>query len=68
VALGDGKLIDVITHHNESKYPKQEIYLVDINGYVYLVPFVRKDAETVFLKTIFPSLKMTKRHLTRGGV
>lgn len=65
VALGDGKLIDVITHHNKSKYPEQEIYLVDINGYVYLVPFVRKDEGTVFLKTIFPSRKMTKRHLTR---
>jgi uncharacterized DUF497 family protein len=67
-ALGDGKLIDVITHHNELKYPKQEIYLVDINGYVYLVPFVRKNEDTVFLKTIFPSRKMTKSHLTRGGV
>lgn len=65
VALGDGKLIDVITHHNKSKYPKQEIYLVDLNGYIYLVPFVRKDEKTVFLKTIFPSRKMTKRHLTR---
>lgn len=68
VALSNGKLLDIIVHHNTSKYPKQEIYLLDINGYAYLVPFVRKDKQTVFLKTIFPSRKMTKMYLNRGGV
>jgi uncharacterized DUF497 family protein len=67
-ALANGKLLDVIVHHNSSKYPTQEIYMVDINGYVYLVPFVRKDKRTVFLKTIFPSRKMTKKYLSERGV
>ena len=67
-ALGSGKLLDTIVHHNTSKYPKQEIYLLNLNGYVYLVPFVKKDKQTVFLKTIFPSRKLTKKYLNHGGV
>ncbi len=35
-----------------------------MNDYVYLVPFV-KDGDGVFLKTIIPSRKATKRYL--GG-
>lgn len=67
-ALDNGDLLDVVTHHNASKYPNQEIYMVDIDGYVYLVPYVRKDDNTVFLKTIFPSRKLTKKYLDKGGV
>lgn len=67
-ALDNGKLLDTIEHHNESKYPDQEIYIVDLNGYVYLVPFVRKDQQTVFLKSIFPSRKLTKKYLGDRGV
>lgn len=67
-ALDNGKLLDTIEHHNSSKYPNQQIYLVDLNGYVYLVPFVRKDPQTVFLKTIFPSRKLTKKYLGNRGV
>ncbi len=62
-ALANDKLLDVVTHHNTSKYPKQEVYLLEVNSYVYFVPFVRKDKQTVFLKTIFPSRKMTKIYL-----
>src|SRR3990167_4528263 len=62
-ALGNDKLLDTIDHHNETKYPSQKIYVIDINQYVYLVPFVRKDEQTVFLKTIFPSRKLTKKYL-----
>lgn len=62
-ALDNNKLLDTIAHHNLTKYPNQEIYIVNINGYVYLVPFVRKNEQTVFLKTIFPSRKLTKEYL-----
>lgn len=67
VALDNDKLLDTIDHHNKTKYPSQEIYIIDINGYVYLVPFVRKDKQTVFLKTIIPSRKLTKKHLGKRG-
>ncbi len=61
--MHDG-LLDIIEHPNKAKYPNQSIFIVDINNYVYLVPFVEDD-EVVFLKTIIPSRKMTKIYL--GG-
>ncbi len=57
-----GDLLDIIEHPNRSKYPDQKIFIVRVNDYVYLVPYV-EDEETVFLKTIIPSRKMTKRYL-----
>jgi uncharacterized DUF497 family protein len=59
-ALDNDCLLEIVAHPNSKKYPNQEIYLIDIDGYVYLVPFVKKDENTVFLKTIFPSRKLTK--------
>jgi len=43
-------------------YPGQRIYVLEINKYVYLVPFVETDNE-IFLKTIIPSRKATKKYL-----
>ena len=37
------------------------IYAIEIEDYVYLVPFVETTDE-VFLKTIIPSSKATKRY------
>jgi hypothetical protein len=54
--------IDVINHPNIKKYPKQEMYVIEIDSYIYLVPFV-KEKNQVFLKTIFPSRKATKKYL-----
>ena len=55
--------LDVIKHPN-SKYSNQQIFVVEINDYVYAVPFVEKENE-YFLKTIFPSRKLTKKYLTK---
>lgn len=62
-ALNNGKLLDVVEHYDKEKYPNQDIYVIDIDGYVYLVPFVKKDAQTIFLKTIFPSRKFNKKYI-----
>jgi len=59
--MHDG-LLDIIEHPNKSKYTDQKIFIVDIDNYVYIVPFVEDD-EIVFLKTIIPSRKMTKQYL-----
>lgn len=67
-ALGDGKLLDILEHHNSEKFSHQKIYVIDINGYVYLVPFVRQSENRVFLKTIFPSRKLTKLYLKNRRV
>lgn len=62
LALEEGRLLTVIEHHN-SKYQHQKIMVVDINEYIYLVPFV-EDEEKLFLKTIIPSRKATKEYLS----
>ncbi len=59
-----GYLLEVVTHHNQEKYAGQEFYVIDIEGYVHLVPFVEKD-DKIFLKTIFPSRKHTKHYLLK---
>ncbi len=59
-----GDLIDVIEHPNQSKYPNQQMLVVKIKDYAYIVPFV-EDEEGKFLKTIIPSRKATREYL--GG-
>ena len=57
-----GGLLDIVEHPNREKYPDQRVYIVNIENYVFLVPFV-EDEEVIFLKTIIPSRKMTKKYL-----
>ena len=60
--LQQGSLLDGIKHPNEKKYPNQRIFVLDIDGYVYLVPYV-EDRKEIFLKTVIPSRKATKQYL-----
>jgi len=60
--LTHGGLLDAFDHPNRDRYPGQRIFVVEIEAYAYLVPFVEED-EIVFLKTVIPSRKMTKRYL-----
>ena len=62
--LQQGYLLDDIEHPNKKKYPNQKVFVVDIDGYAYMVPYVESDDE-IFLKTIIPSRKATKLYL--GG-
>ena len=62
VAILEGCVLDVVEHPNKKKYPNQKIFIVKINQYVYLVPFVETEVE-IFLKTIIPSRKATKQYL-----
>lgn len=64
LAIEEGRLLDTKDHPNQVKYPNQKMFIVEINGYVYAVPFV-EDEVKVFLKTIFPSRKETKKHLRK---
>lgn len=59
--IDNGHLLDIIKNPNKNKYNDQYFYVVDIDDYVYLVPFVR-NGEKIFLKTIFPSRKHTKQY------
>ena len=57
-----GFLLDVLEHPNQEKYKRQKIFVVQMDDYVYLVPFI-EDEEQVFLKTIIPSRKATRKYL-----
>ncbi len=60
-----GDLLDVLEHPNQERYPGQRIFVVNIDDYAYLVPFVESEAE-VFLKTIIPSRRATNIYLRQG--
>ncbi len=61
-AIFEGRLVDIIKHRNKEKYRGQEIYVVEFNNYIHLVPFA-KNGDIIFLKTIYPDRKMTKKYL-----
>ena len=64
VAVENGDLFQVVQHPNVTKYPRQKIMIVGIDGYAYLVPFV-EEPEYLFLKTIIPSRKATREFIDR---
>jgi uncharacterized DUF497 family protein len=57
-------LLDTIEHLNQKRYPGQRIFIINVEGYACVVPFV-EDSDVIFLKTIIPSRKMTKLYI--GG-
>ena len=58
------RILDIVEHPNQEKYKEQKIFIISIHNYAYLVPFVESEEE-IFLKTIIPSRKATKKYL--GG-
>ena len=57
----EGDILDTIEHPNQARYPGQQIHMIVIEDYVYLVPFIESEEE-VFLKTIIPSRKATRAY------
>ncbi|HAJ78961.1 MAG TPA: hypothetical protein DCO75_04255 [Fibrobacteres bacterium] len=53
-----------IDNPNEAKYSHQRVFIVRISDYVFVVPFVENETE-IFLKTIIPNRKMTKKYLPK---
>ena len=64
-AIEQGGLVDVLEHPNQDRYPGQLIYVVEIDEYLHLVPFVTQPDGTRFLKTIIPSRKATRNYRSR---
>jgi hypothetical protein len=62
LAIAMGDLIDRVKHPNQARYPDQKVFLVTIEDYVYSVPYV-EDNEIIFLKTIMPNSRATKKYL-----
>ena len=59
-----GEILDVVPHPLQVKYPGQKMFIVAIENYAYLVPFIETE-NGVFLKTIIPGRKATKKYLKR---
>jgi hypothetical protein len=50
----------VLEPRNAERYVNQLLYEVDVDGYVHVVPAVR-EGRILFLKTIYPSRKATRK-------
>jgi len=57
-----GDLLDVGEHPNQEKYRGKRMFIIKIEDYAFLVPFVESEDE-VFLKTIIPSRKAARKYL-----
>ena len=61
MALQEGNLLEIIPNPSQN-YPEQKCLVVNINHYAYLVPYIENETG-IFLKTIYPSRKYSKRLL-----
>ncbi|MBP6881257.1 MAG: BrnT family toxin [Candidatus Pacebacteria bacterium] len=59
VAINQGDILS--QEPNKMPYSHQKRYILNINNYVYVVPYVEDD-EKIFLKTIYPSRKLKKKY------
>ena len=57
-----GDVLDLLEHPNQKRYPEQRVFIVEVEANAYIVPFVESEFD-VFLKTIIPSRKLTKKYL-----
>ncbi|MBS0180795.1 MAG: hypothetical protein JSS39_00195 [Nitrospira sp.] len=48
LAIEADGLLDIVVHPNLGRYPRQRMFVVEIEHYVYLVPFV-EEADHYFL-------------------
>ncbi len=62
--IEEGSVVAVVP--GRGKFSHQKQFLVAVNNYIYIVPCVEEE-KRIFLKTIIPSRKMTKRYLAGGS-
>jgi len=62
-AIENGRLLDLLENPGK-KYAGQKLYIVEIDRYVYIVPFIETENELVLI-TIFPSRKFTTLYLKK---
>jgi len=62
ICIHNREVLDVIRHPNRERYPGQNIIVLNADGYVWLVPYVKAKGVR-FLKTIIPSRKATREYL-----
>ncbi|MDR0676302.1 MAG: toxin [Elusimicrobiota bacterium] len=62
--INKNDILDTIKN-SSINYSNQEMFVICINNYVYIIPFVRKapNSNEIFLKTIYKSRKYKKQYL-----
>ncbi|MEN9596652.1 MAG: hypothetical protein RL236_1086 [Pseudomonadota bacterium] len=63
--LQSGNLLNDVEHPNATDCAHQRMFVIKIDDYIYLVPYVESENE-IFLKTIISSRKATKHYLSKG--
>ena len=64
ILMEQGKVLKILDHPDQDKYPNQKIAIVEIDRYACLVPY-NYEGEDIILKTIIPSRKATQKYLRR---
>ncbi len=62
IAIENGDILDILENPHP-RYKDQIIIVVNHENYAYCVPAV-KNGDELFLKTIFPSRKFTRKYLS----
>ncbi|MBI2009800.1 MAG: toxin [Candidatus Chisholmbacteria bacterium] len=65
-AILAGTVLGKIDHPNQKRYPGQKIYVIEIEEYAFVIPYI-EDEKKIFLKTMFPNRKYTKQFIEKGG-
>jgi uncharacterized DUF497 family protein len=53
------KYLEIIDHPSKDN---QSIFVIELNNYIYAVPFVVDKESNIILKTAFPSRKLYKKY------
>ena len=59
--IESGNIVGRKVHPNLEKYLNQQIFIIEIDSYIYYIPFIEAKDE-IFLKTIIPSRKLTNQY------
>ncbi len=53
------KYLDILEHPSKNN---QLIFIIELNNYIYSVPFVIDAESNIILKTVYPSRKLQKKY------
>jgi hypothetical protein len=62
VAVDDGRILDIQPHPTRTD---QNLLILNIENYAYVIPYIIEDDGRWFLKTVFPSRKHTAIYLSK---
>ena len=54
-----GKYIDIIENPTREN---QQYFILEIDNYIWVIPFIIDEEENIILKTAYPSRKMTRKY------